>query len=186
MFTVNKIPIVENEEHKNVGAKALYQYKWGSTVASNILLGARYIKQAPSLLWNQNTCSISDFNEGIKLLTAALPTMIQVIQGSNLPFDKKILQNMQMILNKQKGKFILTEFTEIASMKIKKSKKINKINLITAKEAIKFAREIKKVINIRNDKKRIQEFIKVLEKFKKTEHSDMGLLGFTDVTNYGP
>lgn len=187
LFTVNKIPtIVGGEGFKNVGGKALYEYPWGTTIVSDILTGARFIKQVPSLLWKETTAAISDFNEGLKLLTATLPPLIEVMQGAKLVMDKSMLQNMQMVLNKQRGRFILTEFTELASMRKDKPKQVNKLNNKMTKDAVKFAMDVKRAVNQRNEKKKLQNFIKVLEKHKRFEHKDMGLLGFTTVTYYGP
>jgi len=187
MYTVNKIPTMSGGEgFKNVGAKALYQYPFTTTVVSDILMGARFIKQAPSLLWNETTSSVSDFNEGLKLLTATLPTLIQMMKGSGLPVDPKALQNMQTVLNRQKGKFILTEMTELNSVKVSKPKRVNKLNFQMTKDAIKFAMDVKRSVNQRKDSKKVKEFIKVLEKYKKFDNKDMGLLGFATTTNYGP
>lgn len=179
IFTTNKIPtVVGGEGFKNVDAKALYQYPSSSTLVSDLLTGARFIKQAPSLMWNETTVAVSDFNEGLKLLVSTLPTLIQMMKGAGLPLDQRMLQNMQAALNRKKGRFILTEFSELSSLKSTKAKKVNKQNLVLTKESIKFAMEIKKAINQRKDKKRMQDFIKILEKYKKVNTRDMGLLGF--------
>lgn len=170
IFTSNKIPPDD--------AKALYQYPLKPTLVSDILTGARFIKQAPSLMWNETTVAVSDFNEGLRLLVATLPTIVQMMKGAGLPLDQKMLQNMQAALNRKKARFILTEFSELSSMKNSKAKKVNKLNMTMTKDAIKFAMEIKKAINQRKDKTRMQDFIKVLEKYKKVNTRDMGLLGF--------
>jgi hypothetical protein len=107
MYTTNKIPtVVGGEGFKNVDAKAIYEYPLTSTVVSDILTGAKFIKQAPSLLWNETTVAVSDFNEGLKLLIATLPTLVQMMKGSGLPIDQRTLQNMQMVLNRQKKIYI--------------------------------------------------------------------------------
>lgn len=187
LYTVNKIPTVAGGEgFTNVDAKALYQYPVTTTVVSDILTGARFIKQTPSILWNETTAAVSDFNEGVKLLTATLPTLVELMKGSKLILDRSMLQNMQTVLNKQRGKFILTEMTDLSSQKKFKAKQINKLNLEVSKNAAKFATEVRKAINQRKDKKRITEFIRVLQKYKKTNNKDMGLLGFTGSTDYGP
>lgn len=187
MFTVSKIPtVVGGEGFKNVGAKAFYQYPLSTTAISDILTGARFLRQAPSLLWNETHGTISDYNEGIKLLTATLPTLVEMLKGSNLPLDPRILQNMQMVLNKQRGKFILTEYTELASIKKSKAKQVNKIIVNMTQESIKFASEVRRAVNQRKDKKRMKDFIKVLEKYKKLDNNDLGLRGFVTETVYGP
>jgi len=170
IFTTNKIPPDD--------AKALYQYPLRTTLVSDILTGARFIKQAPSLMWNETTVAVSDFNEGLKLLVATLPTIVQMMKGAGLPLDQRMLQNMQTSLNRKKGRFILTEFTELSSVKNSKIKKVNKLNVSMTKDAIKFAMEVRKAVNQRKDKKRMQDFIKVLEKYNKVNTKDMGLLGF--------
>jgi len=187
MYTVAKIPtVVGGEGFKNVGAKALYEYPQNPTAVSNILTGARFVKQAPSLLWKETTAAVSDFNEGVKLLSEALPYLIQILQGIKFEVGQDILQNMQMVLNKQKGRFILTEFTEVSQIQKHKAKQINKLNIKMTKNAIKFSTAVKKIVRQRNEKKIIKQLFELLQKNKYFSDRDLGLLGFTNMTHYGP
>jgi hypothetical protein len=168
IYTINKIPTDKEKSFKDVDAKLIYETTYSPTIVTDIFSGARFIKQAPSILWNETTASVSDFVEGVRLFTLLLPTIMLI---SNI--DPVELREAGLILNRKKGKFFITDFTEIS-----KSKDINKENSEFAKEAIKSATQLKKIVSISKEKKRVRKLEEYLNKSKRLDIHDLGIGGF--------
>ncbi len=173
IYTIDKIPTIPNEGFESVGAKHLYEAPFSPTIVTDILLGGRYIKQVPSILWNETTASLSDFIEGVRLLTNLLPTMMTVANIS-----PQVLRQAAMVLNKKKGKYILTDFTEVSLSKSGNTKVVSKLNTDYAKEAVKSATQLKKIVSIKRGKKQTKKLHAHLMKFKRFDFDDLGVGGF--------
>jgi len=173
VYTINKIPSKDNNSFKSVDAKHLYEASFSPTIVSDIFVGARYIKQVQSILWNETTASLSDFSEGIRLFTILLPAMIRISR-----IDQSVLKEAGTALNKKKGKFFLSDFTDVSLQKSGDPKKVSKLNANYAKEAVKSAVHLKKIASIKNPNKQAKKLSAHLIKFKRHNFEDLGVGGF--------
>ncbi len=173
VYTIDKIPTIPNEGFESVGAQHLYEASFSPTIVTDILVGSRYIKQVPSILWNETTASLSDFTEGVRLFTNLLPAMMSVANIS-----PQVLREAAMVLNKKKARYIITDFTDISMNKSGNAKVVNKLNANYAKEAVKSATHLKKIASIKKGKKQTRKLKDHLIKFKRFESDDLGVGGF--------
>ena len=173
VYTINKIPTIPNEGFDILDAKYLYEASFSPTIMTDIFVGARYIKQVPSILWNETTASLSDFTEGVRLLNNLLPSMVKIVS-----IDPMVLREAAMALSKKKGRYFITDFTDVSMSKSGNVKVVSTLNAKYAKEAAKSAVMFKKIASIKNEKKQAKKLNQHLIKIRRADFDDLGVGGF--------
>jgi hypothetical protein len=161
VYTANKLPTKQDESHSELGAQKLYQAE-EPTVITDIFLGARYLRQVPSLEFVETMASASDFIEAIKLLTNLLPALTQVID-----LDPSDLRYAAEVIKKKRGKFLITDFTELSQEKNKDIEKIKKENLKYTTQAIMNTPRLKAYSSISKFSRQVKVLRKHLLKTKQ-------------------
>jgi hypothetical protein len=174
VYAANKLPTIPDENHASLGVNELYQCRWSPTLMTDIFVGARYLRQVPSLTFIETMSSASDFIEAVKLFTAILPALTQVED-----LDKQLLKKAAESIKRNHGRFLVTDFSEISAMSNKGIDKIKGQNLKYTKEAVSNATKLKYIASIRRFKKQVKLLKKHLIKTFRTGET-IGLGGFIE------
>ena len=115
IYGTNKTPTKKGNTVRGLPAKGIIEWAYNPTVLIDTLVGAKFLKEAPSIIWTNYKCAISDFREGLKLFSSLFESLVKLGIGSP-ELDIKWLTDSIKFLTKQRSKFFLTEFTEISAL----------------------------------------------------------------------
>lgn len=113
VYSSNKIP-TKDSSIKSDRAKGIIEYNYNRCLAIDCFCGAKTVKVASSLIWPKSTSIVSDFKEGMDLFIAVYTNLIKF---KMFGINQKYLSEWVSFLVKQKGKFFITEFSELGDMK---------------------------------------------------------------------
>ena len=189
---------VSNEIPKHGGTvermKGLYENNYSPGLAGLLMCGHNYIKQGYSPLWENSTCSISKFD--MDFINSYLDLFLKVINseaGKKAQYKLKDLSKVterditkaKNIVKKQKGQFIITDFSEVSSMDEDQIEKIIELNVWYAKQSIK---ETLKYKNIMKgglfSKDPVVNFVKFIDKVERSLTIQSGIFGFSERLYY--
>jgi len=160
VYSSNKIPS-KGEGINKIKAKGIIEYNYDIPPSVHCLVGTKVIKEAPSIIWEEHNCFISDFKEGVKFFI----DLFAVIINNNLypNINKKMLYNNINFLTKNRGKFFITEFSEISVLNASDISKQNKILMKICQQKVKDYKQslkpkmfsnykpLKKHLNVKNE-----------------------------------
>jgi ArsR family metal-binding transcriptional regulator len=190
IYTANRFPTKITDSLAVIGAKGLYEVSWSQTLISNILTGTKFLKETYSPIWEDENASsaISEFLPAIQLYTDLLPAIVAMIpehkEFLSRLFDSKTIVDTAHIISSQRGRYIITDFSEISQMETSKPENIRKLNTRDLKDSINVANEIKKIVSAK-EKKRPKLLYEYLKKTGFRSYDDIGFEGFATELYYG-
>jgi len=197
VWSINKYP-EPGDTLKKLKAKGIMEFNYGFPVSAKILMSAKFVGKIPSLLLEGVSCALSDFQYGAKAFFEFgkfIKFVSQEYEGETgyrgFPLDvEKGVNEAVAFLTKQRAKFLIFEFGELASMQVDVRTEKEKTDKIVDDYILEALTEYKKVylpiIKFQSrGKPNYKKALKLLKSLKATADAEMlGLWEFTSTLYY--
>jgi len=168
IYSANVIPVAGSTVRK-IRAKGITESNYGINIAVGCFIGAKYIKPAPSIIFDDAAMTaVSDYKEGSSLFLKFLERAVSL---NIRDMDKRKLEVAQRFLGRYKGRFFIGEFGELAEMNINidGESQREKFFKVLNKEIKKYIPDCKKIAKatqkaLKSDDKKFKAFVEYIDR----------------------